>query len=456
MSANGFVATTSSATTPSARSAAAWPASSSSGRTGRRGRSRSRATIQPSPASDGEPERARRAASARRRATGGRGGAAAARRRASAKSAEEPRRTRARSRGGCGSCEARARCGSGAGGSARRGRRSPRGTAAALRRARARSPSRGRSGCRGRRSSTARARARRPAACASIAFCVARPICPRRAARSAGRRRRERRRAGRSAAVVIVTAGMPRVDERRLLVAAVREAEVDELPERARRARGSAPVSAASRARTVSTSPGVGERGRVAGELEPRPARGPAIASRLTTAITFRRSGACAANQAAPSPPSTAPSVERKTSVYGSAHAGARRRQARRRARARAAPPSRRRCRSRPGPTPVSSRCAMTTIVFCERPAFATSRLTKRTRPRPGTSAVNGSLPDREAVGRELSTRTSVPRRPRPAVPGTPARPARREVGGERGGGVLVERGREVRGRLERARAARR
>ena len=51
MSANGFVATTSNATTPSARSAAAWPASSSSGRTLRRGSSRSRATIHPSPAS---------------------------------------------------------------------------------------------------------------------------------------------------------------------------------------------------------------------------------------------------------------------------------------------------------------------------------------------------------------------------------------------------------------------
>ena len=57
ISANGFVAMTSSATTPRASNAAAVPASSSDGETGRRGSSRSRVTNQPMPLSNASPTR---------------------------------------------------------------------------------------------------------------------------------------------------------------------------------------------------------------------------------------------------------------------------------------------------------------------------------------------------------------------------------------------------------------
>ena len=63
----GSVATTSSPTTARASSAAVWPASSSSGWTGRRGSSRSRATIQPIPARTATCDERRRPASGRPR-----------------------------------------------------------------------------------------------------------------------------------------------------------------------------------------------------------------------------------------------------------------------------------------------------------------------------------------------------------------------------------------------------
>ena len=63
-------------------------------------------------------------------------------------------------------------------------------------------------------------------------------------------------------------------DERRLLVEAEREAEIDELAERARPPRLGAGLARRAARGTVSTRPARGERGCVAGELEPRRRRG--------------------------------------------------------------------------------------------------------------------------------------------------------------------------------------
>src|SRR5581483_3768813 len=208
--------------------------------------------------------------------------------------------------------------------------------------------------------------------------------------------------------------GHAAADERRLLVAAVREAEIDELAERARPRRIGAGLRGELRPHGL-REPGVGERG-VSPPSSSRGRPAPAIASRSSTAITCGASGACAANHAAPMPPWTAPSVERKSSVYGS--------------RARAALPdgayARASSRSAavpdalsfaPGPLPSLSRWAMTTIVFCERPAFEASTLTKRTRPREGTSAVNVSRWTTKPYGASCapSQRTAL------AAPGVPA-----------------------------------
>ena len=237
-SAKAFVATTSSATTPSASIAAVWPASSSSAVAGRRGASRLRETSQPG---SGE-----RASSRIRPSTGqlpaasvsGLSGRAAPvgpdadERRGTGTS----RRPRARSRAGCGRRAGPARPGSSGAGSARTGRPWRRRTAAASPPARTRSPSRGRAGCRGRRSCASRARARGPRRASRASACVARPMsvsclrCSRSGVspNDAG---------GRSPLVVIVTAGIPRPTSGRLLVEAEGEAEVGQLPERARPAR---------------------------------------------------------------------------------------------------------------------------------------------------------------------------------------------------------------------------
>ena len=212
MSANGFVATTSNAATPSASSAAAWPASSSSGRTSRRGSSRSRATIHPRPASTASTARPpvgqRDAVERRRSRRAARPGPEAGEER------EEGAAPRPEAKAAAVAPERRSDAGCAAGGSARRGRRSRRGTAAERRRARARPPSRGRCGCRDRCSSTARAPARRPAGASRSACCAARPTCPRRVTREACGVVAERRCGGRSPAVVIVDRRDAAGDER--------------------------------------------------------------------------------------------------------------------------------------------------------------------------------------------------------------------------------------------------
>ena len=118
--------------------------------------------------------------------------------------------------------------------------------------------------------------------------------------------------AGRSGPVVIVTAGIPRAMKGACsytLNGKPRSTSWRSVLTRD----GSPPVSAASSARTVSTRLADGERAvSPASSSRGRPA--PATPSRLTTAITFCRSGECAANSAAPSPPTTAASVERKMS----------------------------------------------------------------------------------------------------------------------------------------------
>ena len=45
-----------------------------------------------------------------------------------------------------------------------------------------------------------------------------------------------------------------------------------------------------------------------------------------------------------------------------------------------------------PGPVPLSSRWAIRTIVFCDRPALAATRFSSCSVPRPGTVAVNRSV----------------------------------------------------------------
>ena len=90
---------------------------------------------------------------------------------------------------------------------------------------------------------------------------------------------------------------------------------LDELLETARACRFGV-ARCASAARSVSRSPGAGERE----VLAPKTSRGrprPPTESRLTTPRIFACPCCSAANRAAPRAPSAAPSVERKTSVYG-------------------------------------------------------------------------------------------------------------------------------------------
>ena len=105
-------------------------------------------------------------------------------------------------------------------------------------------------------------------------------------------------------------------DERRLLVRAEREPEVDELAEGARPSRLHVGLRRQLRADGLDEARRRGTGG-VAGRPRGVAAPFPATASRSTTAMTSWRSGAWAANSAAPRPPSTAPSVERKRSEYG-------------------------------------------------------------------------------------------------------------------------------------------
>ena len=101
-------------------------------------------------------------------------------------------------------------------------------------------------------------------------------------------------------------------DERPLFVEREREAEVDQLLRRARRA---APACRSARARASRPSrraTAAGERG-LSPVITMRGGPRPAIASRLIVATTWN--GECSAKRSAPSPPKAPPSVERKTIV---------------------------------------------------------------------------------------------------------------------------------------------
>ncbi len=208
---------------------------------------------------------------------------------------------------------------------------------------------------------------------------------------------------------------------------------------------GSDPVSRASAARSVSTSPAAGERA-VSAVSSSRGRPLAAIASRLMTAMTLRLTEGAAAKRAAPIAPSAAPSVERKTREYGSFARGPAPVGAYERASSiSAAVPDA--LSFRPDPVPVSSRCAITTIRLGESPAFSTERFTSRTFPRPGTFARKAVAVDGEAVGGQLTTEPGGRAR-RAGRPGRSARITEREVVGDLGRSGAIERGRQVR-RLE-------
>ena len=370
-SANGFVATTSSATTPSASSAAVWPgelllrgrrpraaraararrASRAAASTARRTRP---STGQCAAARDSRVERARRRRPARRRR--------------SAKEHEDRGRPRARSRAGCRSCAERGRERDPPPAAAReevdRGddERQQHRDQHELDRPAADEPLAEVDVAR-RALRRARALVERADELLGGAADVGQPLRGRAAPgvspNAAG---------GRSPAVVSVIAGMPRATSGRLLVEGEREAEVDELPERARprRARSrSARRSARRRSRRASPrasagwSPAITSRGgpsagdRVEVDDRDDPARlrvvlgeargaeaaeGAAVGGEEDERV--RRADACAGR------PPAAP-YARASSISA------------------AVPEA---LSFAPAPVPASSRCAITTIASGERP----------------------------------------------------------------------------------------
>ena len=165
----------------------------------------------------------------------------------------------------------RARAGSGVCGSARRGRRPPRGTGSARRPARAGRPSRGRRACRSRGRAARRASPRGPGRLEPMSVCAAapelrvarrreQPLEPRLAVELGGLRRvslrRDRQR------------GNAAPDERRLLVEAVGEREVEQLARGARSQRCSPGLFGDPRGSRPHERP-AGRARAITGELEP-------------------------------------------------------------------------------------------------------------------------------------------------------------------------------------------
>ena len=69
-----------------------------------------------------------------------------------------------------------------------------------------------------------------------------------------------------------------------------------------------------------------------------------------------------------------------------------------------------------PGPVPASSRCAITTMVFSERPGLRATRFWKWTAPWPGTAAVKSSVCTVKPFGVSCAPN----QRAAPAAPGLP------------------------------------
>ena len=188
---------------------------------------------------------------------------------------------------------------------------------------------------------------------------------------------------GRSPDVVSVTAGIPR--ETKGACSHALNGKPRSISWRTTLGRdGPRPVCLAIRAAVVSSSVPEVVRG-VSAPIWRRGRPGLPIASRLMTAVTFRRSGAWARNSAPPRPPKAPPSVERKTSVC----AGFRTEYARASSTRAAVPDA---LSFAPGPVPSLSRCAMTTMVCGVRPGATARRFSRRSRPMRGTMAENRSL----------------------------------------------------------------
>ena len=107
---------------------------------------------------------------------------------------------------------------------------------------------------------------------------------------------------GRSPPVVSVTAGSPAARNGPCSYSVNGKREVDELAEERSRARGAAPVCSAIRATSSRRAPRSASAA-VAGDLDARAFRAPAIASRLITATMWPWYAGSSRNAAAPRPP---------------------------------------------------------------------------------------------------------------------------------------------------------
>ncbi len=280
------------------------------------------------------------------------------------------------------------------------------------------------------RSSIAQPRTARPAAQTSpgvprssstpwssepMSSCAARPSWVRRVrSRAPGRSVNDA--GGRSPPVVTVTAGIPRATNGPC------SPRVNGKPRSISWARtlgrcGALPVWSAIRAAAVDARSAAVERG-ASPERSRRGAPCPAIAVRLTTPSTGKPRRE--AKRAAPSPPDAPPSVERKTRVCAGFTVGTP-------AAAFAAYPRASSTSAAvplallfaPGPAPVSSRCAITTIASRDCPGTTAQTFWSRTVLPPGSRPRQASVATRSPKPPSWS-------RTQPAAPSAPALPGGR------------------------------